>query len=104
MRFARRVVEFLLAIQLRAKRVFLDAHPLSRESLCCYFTLLDGGDNDDGVSRARSAARAYRGWSSISVVGCAPPNTRRAVRLGGTAPGARLSGLALGIRASGLYR
>ena len=37
---------------------------------------LDGGDNDDGVSRARSAARAYRGWSSISVVGCAPPNTR----------------------------
>ena len=86
-----------MAIQLRAKRVFLDAHPLSRESLCCYFTLLDGGDGDDGVTRARSAARAYRSWSSIiSVVGCAPPNTRRAVRLGGTAPARGFKGLELG--------
>ena len=64
-------------------------------------------DGDDGVSRARSAARAfrrarsaaraYRGWSSIiSVVGCAPPNTRRAVRLGGTAPARGFKGLELG--------
>ena len=52
-----------MAIQLRAKRVFLDALPLSRESLCCYFTLLESGDGDDGVSRARSAARANRSWS-----------------------------------------
>ena len=51
------------------------------------YTLLDGGD-DYSVSRARSAARAYRSWSSIiSVVGCAPPNTRRAVRLGVYRPG-----------------
>ena len=35
----------------------------------------------DGVSRARSAARAFRSSSSIPVVvGCAPPSTRRAVR------------------------
>ena len=54
-------------------------------------------DGDDGVSRARSAARAYRSWSSIiSVIGCAPPNTRRAVRLGEYRPGARLQGLELG--------
>ena len=61
------------------------------------YALLDGGDGDDGVSRARSAARAYRGWSSIiSVVGCAPPNTRHAVRLGGTAPARGFKGLELG--------
>ena len=36
----------------------------------------------DGVSRAASAARASRSSSaSSSVVGCAPPNTRRAIRV-----------------------
>ena len=37
--------------------------------------------SDDGVSRARSAARAFRRDCSLSTVnGCAPPNTRRAIR------------------------
>ena len=36
---------------------------------------------DDGVSRARSAARASRRVIPIpAAVGCAPPNTRRAIR------------------------
>ena len=33
-----------------------------------------------GVSRARSAARAFRKWfSTTGICGCAPPSTRRAV-------------------------
>ena len=36
---------------------------------------------DGGVSRAASAARDFRRLRSIPVVsGCAPPNTRRAIR------------------------
>ena len=36
----------------------------------------------DGVSRAWSAARAFTRAASIPIVsGCAPPNTRRAVRV-----------------------
>ena len=65
------------------------ASPVQRVAMLLLYALLDGGDGDDGVSRARSAARAYRSWSSISVVGCAPPNTRRAVRLEGVPPRAR---------------
>ena len=35
----------------------------------------------DGVSRARRSARPFRRATSIDrTVGCAPPNTRRAVR------------------------
>ena len=73
------------------------ASPVQRVAMLLLYALLDGGDGDDGVSRARSAARAYRSWSSIiSVVGCAPPNTRHAVRLGGTAPARGFKGLELG--------
>ena len=64
------------------------ASPVQRVAMLLLYALLDG--SDDGVTRARSAARAYRSWSSIiSVVGCAPPNTRRAVRLEGVPPRAR---------------
>ena len=76
---------FFFFFGLQPQNGFLDA-PVQRVAMLLLYTLDDGGD-DYSVSRARSAARAYRSWSSISVVGCAPPNTRRAVRLGGYRPG-----------------
>jgi len=68
------------------------ASPVQRIAMLLLYTLPDG----DGVSRARSAARATAAGAQSFVIGCAPPNTRRAVRLGEYRPGRAASRAELG--------
>ena len=61
--------------------------PVQSIAMLLLYTLLDG---DDGVSRARSAARAYRSWSSIiSVIAGAHRRTRAARSAWGSTARAR---------------
>ena len=52
-----------------------------RRYIATSYALSDGDNDGGGVSRARSAARAFRSSCSIPAVsGCSPPRKRRAIR------------------------
>ncbi len=57
-----------------------EASSSSGATSCCWTTAVYYAPPGDGVSRARSSARAFcRVFSIPIVVGCAPPSTRRAI-------------------------